>query len=82
MEEATVTKLGIIPIAYQFLEELEIAALFDTLLETGKEDISHGRVASVLLLNLLDGSSPLYKLYILLEKVPILHLKSVPLIGQ
>jgi len=62
MEEATVTKLGIIPIAYQFLEELEIAALFDTLLETGKEDISHGRVASVLLLNLLDGSSPLYKL--------------------
>ncbi len=62
MKEATVTKLGIIPIAHQFIEELEIGPLFDTHLETGKEEISHGQVVSVLLLNLLDGCSPLYKL--------------------
>lgn len=61
MKESTVTKLGIIPIAHQFIEELGIASLFDTCLESGKEDISHGQVATILLLNLLDSSSPLYK---------------------
>lgn len=62
MKEATVTKLGIIPISHQFIEELEIASVFDAFIDSGKEEISHGRVVSVLLLNLLDGSSPLYKL--------------------
>jgi transposase len=62
MKEAIVTKLGIIPIAYKFIKELEIATVFESFLESGKEEISHGQVVSVLLLNLLDGSSPLYKL--------------------
>lgn len=61
MKEATVTKLGILPIAQQFIEELGIASLFDSTLEVGKAEISHGRVVNVMLLNLLDSSSPLYK---------------------
>jgi transposase len=61
MEQATVTKLGIIPIAQQFIEELEIVPLFDSFLESGKEEITHGNVVNVLLLNLLDSGSPLYK---------------------
>lgn len=62
MKDATVTKLGIIPIAQQFIEELGISALFDACLEPGKEEIAHGQVVNVMLLNLLDGSTPLYKL--------------------
>lgn len=61
MKEATVTKLGIIPIAQQFIEELGIASLFDSALDVGKSEVSHGRVVNIMLLNLLDSSSPLYK---------------------
>lgn len=61
MKEAIITKLGIIPIAQQFIEELGIAELIDSHIESGNEEISHGKVINVLLLNLLDSPSPLYQ---------------------
>ena len=61
MEQAIITKLGIIPIAQEFIEELGIVELIDSHVESGKEQISAGQVVNVLLLNLLDSSSPLYK---------------------
>lgn len=61
MKESRVTKLGIIPIGQQFIEELGISELIDSHIESGKEEISHGKVVNVLLLNLLDNVCPLYK---------------------
>lgn len=61
MKEAIITKLGIIPIAQQFIDELGIVELIDSHIESGKEEISHGKVVNVLLLNLLDSPLPLYE---------------------
>jgi hypothetical protein len=60
-----VTKLGIIPIAQQFIEELGIVPPFDSFLEAGKEEITHGSVVNILLLSLLDSSSPLYQQFLM-----------------
>ena len=59
--DVQVTKLGVLPIAQQFIEELGICELIDKHTERGKEEISHGQVVNVLLLNLLDSNKPLYK---------------------
>lgn len=61
MKETIITKLGIIPIGQQFIEELGISELIDSHIESGKEEISHGKVVNVLLLNLLDSVRPLYQ---------------------
>ena len=61
MKEAIITKLGIIPIGQQFIEELGIVELIDSHVESGNEEISHGKVVNVLLLNLLDSPCPLYQ---------------------
>lgn len=60
--EVQVTKLGILPIAQQFIEELGIVNQLDRHIPSGKEEISHGNVVNVLLLNLLDSNKPLYKI--------------------
>lgn len=60
MREAKITKLGVLPIGQQFIEELGISELINSHIESGQEEISHGIVVNVLLLNLLDSSSPLY----------------------
>lgn len=62
MKEAIITKLGIIPIAYEFIEELGIAKILDSHIESGGEEVSHGKVLTVLILNLLDSPRPLYQL--------------------
>jgi len=62
VKESKITKLGIIPIAQQFIEELRIVELIDSHIESGNEEISHGKVINVLLLNLLDSSRPLYRI--------------------
>ena len=61
MKEAIITKLGIIPIGQQFIEELGIVELIDSHVESGNEEILHGKVVNVLLLNLLDNPRPLYQ---------------------
>ncbi len=61
MKESKITKLGIIPIGQQFIEELGIAEVIDTHIPEGDEEISHGKVVNVLLLNLLDSPCPLYR---------------------
>ena len=61
MKEAKITKLGIVPIAQEFIEELGIVKLIDSHIEKGESEISHGKVLNVLLLNLLDSPKPLYQ---------------------
>ncbi len=61
VKEAIITKLGIIPIAQQFIEELGIVKHIDAHIKAGDEEISHGKVINVLLLNMLDSPSPLYR---------------------
>lgn len=61
MKESIITKLGILPIGQQFIEELGIGELIDSHIASGNEEISHGKVVNVLLLNLLDSSRPLYR---------------------
>jgi len=61
VKEAIITKLGIIPIGQQFIEELGIVELIDSHVESGNEEILHGKVVNVLLLNLLDSPRPLYQ---------------------
>ena len=62
MESGTkVHKLGILPIAQGFIEDLGISGIFDKIIPRGEEEISHGMVLNILLLNLLDSGQPLYK---------------------
>jgi len=62
VQESKITKLGILPIAYEFIEELGLSNIFDLHIESGDEEISHGKVLIVMILNLLDSPSPLYQI--------------------
>jgi len=59
--EVTVKKLGIIPIALEFIESLDFTSILDSYIRSGKEEISHSQVLKVLLLNILDNAQPLYQ---------------------
>jgi len=58
--EVTVKKAGIIPIALEFIESIELEKIFNSYIPSGKEEISHSQVLKVLLLNILDDAQPLY----------------------